>query len=536
MVLLFACPSLGQEVDRFIVFFKDKANSQYSVDRPEEFLSDRAINRRKNQSIEISKQDLPVSAIYLDSLRNNGFEPIFSSRWMNAVLIEADPADMVPLVHTSFVKDYKYVAPNHKLNVKTAETGNLFEPKDPTDIRITSTRQNEMLGADQMHMEGMTGQGVLIAVFDGGFVKVNRSSVFGHLFREGRILDKHDFMTNSQNVFAHDDHGTSALSCIAAKYEDSMVGTAYDASFALYVTEDVRSEFRIEEYNWLFAAERADSLGADIISSSLGYSEFHDENMNYDYEKDADGKSSIVSQAAQWASDRGILVVNSAGNEGINRQWPHIVFPSDVEDVLAVGAVDFDGNYTSFSSSGPTADGRIKPDVVALGRNVATFNDRNSISPVNGTSFSAPLISGFAAALWGKYPDLTNKELKELIIRSCSNLNSPDTLVGYGVPDYIKATQQVSLSIQEVFDGYVSVFPNPLTDRRLTVKIDDQLANESIELLVIAPDGSDAGKKSIRKHKKGHDHHIHIESNAKGVYVLKIAVGDRVKFVKLLRY
>ncbi len=534
-VLLISAGASAQDVDRFMVFFRDKADNGFSVKKPEKFLTDRAIERRARQSIGITEEDLPVSGHYLDSLRNLGFNPIFTSRWMNAVLLEADPKDMIGLLHKSFVKDYEYVAPDSKLSLQPSAAREIGELQAPKVVKLTSHKQLEMLGAEKMHEEGYTGSSVLIAVLDGGFNEVNNSSVFGHLYANNRVLDTRDFITNSYDVYRHDDHGSSALSCIAAKYEDSMVGTAYDASFAFYVTEDVVTENRIEEYNWLIAAERADSIGADIISSSLGYSLFSDLSMNYKFDRDANGKTSVVSRAAQWASDRGILVVNSAGNEGTSRDWPHIVFPADVEDVLTVGAVDTHGDYVGFSSKGPTADGRIKPDIAALGRSVAIFNEDNEVAPLNGTSFSAPLIAGLAASLWQKYPQLTNRELKELIIRSGSKYQEPDSLVGYGVPNYERAAAEV-LSVKEILNGEITVFPNPFTDKQVSIRIDEPLPHETLKISIVSPDGSEVGRKTIKKHRKGHVYQIHIDSDTKGVYFLSVSSGDLVKIIKLLRY
>ena len=269
-----------------------------------------------------------------------------------------------------------------------------------------------MLGIPQMHADGFRGEGMTIAFLDGGFMGVNTTAAFQELFNEGRYDDvvSHDFVRNTDNVFQYDDHGSQVFSVIAANIADDFTGGAYKANFQLFVTEDASSEYRVEEYNWLFAAERADSAGVDIISSSLGYYDFDIASMNYSTAQ-MDGKTAVVTQAAQWAADRGIVVVTSAGNEGNIPSWRIITAPADGADVVAVANLTPQGVASSSSSRGPAADGRIKPDLAALGSGVTVVQDNGAIGTASGTSLAAPLITSLIAGVWQNFRNSLRRKL-----------------------------------------------------------------------------------------------------------------------------
>ena len=320
-----------------------------------------------------------------------------------------------------------------------------------------------MLGIHSMHEADYTGEGIIIAILDSGFPGVNTLSAFEHLLSEGRIMQdvSLDFVHNTPDVFQYDDHGTEVMSVMAAQVPDAFIGGAYGATFQLFVTEEVPTEYRVEEYNWLFAAERADSAGADIIHSSLGYYDFDDASMNYSVEQ-MDGQTTVVTRAAQWAADRGILVVTSAGNEGNISSWRMVSAPADGRDVLAVGGVNSNFQKTGSSSTGPTADNRIKPDLAALGAGVKVVRATGQISTSSGTSLAAPLVTSLAAGLWQRYPELSNTELIELLKETASQANQPDNLLGYGIPNY---TAVVNFREQTPQTELFAVFPNPLKKR-----------------------------------------------------------------------
>ncbi len=323
----------------------------------------------------------------------------------------------------------------------------------------------------------------LIAIFDAGFSGVNQTAPFSHLFQDHQIKATWDFVYGSDNVFQYDEHGTEVFSVIAAYQEGTFTGGAYEAAFQLYVTEDVGSEYRIEEYNWLFAAERADSSGVDIIHSSLGYYDFDDATMNY-AKSAMDGKTAVITRAAQYAADRGIVVVCSAGNEG-TLAWQTITAPADAIGVLAVANVNSSGIRVASSSTGPSADGRIKPDVAALGASTTVIKSSGAVGTANGTSLAAPLVTSIVAGVWERYPVLTAHEVMDVIRKSASLAQNPNNQIGYGIPNFKAVVNYVETETQE---QPFEVFPNPVpqgNNDTLTIRPRDpeEIPNCRIEFL-----------------------------------------------------
>lgn len=530
---------LQAEKHRFMVFFSDKSETKYSTEAPLEFLSQKALERRDKSGVEVTEMDFPVNQNYLDSLLKYNIQPYFTSRWFNAALVEADSADLENIVKEDYISSYEYVAPGVRLNEERQSAEFSFSPLQPTLVESNSYNQLEMLGAQTMHEHNYTGDGVHIAVLDGGFNMVDQSSVFAHLFNNNQIVDRLNFTTNSEEVFTLDGHGTSALSCITANYKDALTGTAYDADISLYITEDVSNggsfEYRIEEYNWLFAAERADSIGVDIISSSLGYTTFSDSDMDYVYDEDSDGETSVISRAAAYVSQRGVLVVVSAGNDGRN-SWQYVSMPADVEEVLTVGAVTSSNVRAGFSSIGPTADGRIKPDIVALGQSVALYKDDNTIGTANGTSFSAPLIAGLAAGIWQQFPALTNQEVKDMILSIGDKTEAPDNEVGYGLPNYRRLINDNVLNISDLFEQSFTVFPNPFNTNYVSILVEREYARNDLRMKLYDPNGRLIVNAYQKRVKRGDVITLDFAGDATGIYVLSLQSGDLLKNVKLLRY
>lgn len=524
------------QTNRYVVYFTDKADTEYTVDTPSAFLSAKAIERRQNQNIDITTADFPVNSAYVTGIENLGVKTYFTSRWMNAVLVEATADQIADIESESFVLKTDYAAPGQKLN-GTPDPENITRASNPPSNtgNLSSGKQLSMLFAQTMHSEDISGAGVWIAVLDDGFVDANLSSAFSHTFENDRLKDVFDFTTGGQDVFQYDDHGTSSWSCLGANYSTEVVGTGYDADISLYVTEDVSSEYRIEEYNWLFAAERADSAGVDIITSSLGYNDFDDDNMDYTL-SDLDGKTSIISQAANMAINRGILVVTSAGNSGTSSTWPFVSMPADVENIIAVGALDSNSDLVNFSSIGPTNDDRIKPEVVALGAGVTVISGGNVVAQKNGTSFAAPLIAGFAAGLWQKFPTLTNLELRDLILSSSSNFSTPNNNIGYGLPDYNVAVGNEPLAVSELISESVSVYPNPVTGDHINLLIGKDAIPMPVRFRLFSSDGQLVNEKTIKRARKGLVTDLAFKKASHGVYILSIECEAYSKNVKILRY
>lgn len=519
--------------DRYVVFLADKNQTKYSIERPEEFLSQRAIDRRNRQNITITEEDFPVNEGYLDSLRKYGAEVFYTSRWLNAVLIQTDQNTVKTLEEKPFTSGAELVAPGTKLALNPEPRNMAFEAIAPGSITRTSEIQLKMIGAENMHEDGYNGDGVWVAIFDGGFEGTNSSSVFKHLFDDGKIVDTEDFTTGGGDVFQYDDHGTNVFSCIGSNFNTSLRGTGYGCDFSLYVTEDVPTEYRIEEYNWLFAAEKADSSGVDIITSSLGYNTFDDQSMDYTYDE-LNGATTVVTRAANMAAARGILVVCSAGNEG-NGTWQYITAPADAGEVLAVGGVDANNRIVHFSSKGPTSDGRIKPDVVALGTSVAVLHGSGNIGFNSGTSFATPLIAGFAASLWQANPALTSVELRDFIKSSGDSFSSPDTLRGHGLPNYNAAIVKV-LSIDDILSDKIKVYPNPFSGRYVYVQIGEEFATGRLEFAIHDANGKLVARKTVRRTLPGDVIQLKVNTYENGIYFLTVNTPNNSKQVKLLKY
>ncbi len=436
----------------YAVFFRDKQGTTASLDSPQTFLSPRAIERRKHFNIPITEQDLPVSQVYLDSLKKYGFQIWEKSKWLNGVVLKIDDSTQLALLD-SLVNAWDFLLPNYNHLIVPKDSGKVHFYVDsalvarfPKDTALAPVYdyglaevQNNLVNIPELHSLGYQGQGVVMALLDAGFWNANKIKAFKHLFdgdtTNGEVLGYYDFVHQDTNVFDAAAHGTMALSTIAANDSGNMVGTAPKASFYLFRTEDENSEYKIEEFNWAVGAETADSLGVDEISSSLGYTTFDDSTMNYTY-KDLNGNTAISTIAADIAASKGIIVVISAGNEGDN-PWHFVSVPADGDSVVAVGAVISFPPYSvaSFSSRGPTYDGRIKPDVAAVGLFTSVVNQRGKTTISAGTSFSGPTVAGVLACLRGAYPNIGNMDIVKALKMSGSTAFHPNFNVGYGIPN-----------------------------------------------------------------------------------------------------
>lgn len=457
VLLISSLTALGQS--RFWVEFTDKKNSPYTLSAPELFLSERSLERRHKQGIQVDSSDLPVSPTYIDSLASMGITPKHTSRWLNAISVETKKNKTVSHLTTlSFIKRIYPVAENTRHTTTKALI--------PASVQTAAQSQVEMLGGHILHNNGFKGADIHIAILDGGFYKAHENPILQHLFLNGQILETFDFEENDDRVYEDSDHGMKVLSALAGYQEGTFTGTAPEASYYLFRTEVGHFEQKTEEDNWIAAAEYADQLGVDIINTSLGYSVFDDPAENYTYQ-DMDGNTTAITRAADIAAAKGILVVVSAGNEG-NSDWKYITAPADGDSVLTIGAIDENGTHASFSSIGPTYDGRIKPDVVALGSGTTVAGSSGSLIRVSGTSFSAPLIAGMSACLWQQYPSLTNWQLIERIRTLGSNYPSPNNFTGYGIPNFASASGQ-NTTITQNSSPPVRLHPNPFT-KEITLK------------------------------------------------------------------
>lgn len=427
-LLLIPMVSFGQQA-YYLCYFSDKPTFQLATVKPQNYLSQKSINRRNKNGIAFTQEDYPVHQPYLDEVKAMDISIKVTSKWFNAVLVLVSETQKTDLEAKQFVDSLVLVSRLLEGSSKAPTPARTFEKH--SSIGEHFINDNSFKGYVNR------GEGVKIAVFDGGFLGVNQLAAFQHLFDDERVKGI-DLLVNGKNAYQYNDHGTQVLSVLAAEE-----GLVPQANYELYVTEDVDIESRVEEMYWLRAAEMSDSSGVDIINSSLGYSLFHDL-AEEDYKlSDLDGKTSIITKAANFATSKGITVVTSVGNEGKEITWNKMNMPADAFDVISVGAVDRSGVRADFSSIGPTADQRIKPEIMALGVAVNVLDDKGSTT-AGGTSFSAPAISGVCALLLQQNPELTREEIKKLIIKAGDKYPQSDNEYGFGVLDFQLLMNEVS--------------------------------------------------------------------------------------------
>lgn len=430
---------------RYIVRFKNKAATTFTFSNPSAYLSQRAIERRLRYNIAIDSTDLPVPAAYISQVQNIPNVIILNiSRWLNAVSISTTDANAIniinalPFVQNTSAIGARYATGNRDEYIEETEpvfrsravqlNGDNFFNYGTTSLNEIHVHEGEFL-----HNIGLRGQGMQIALLDGGFYQYTNFKAFDSANANNQFLDTWDFVAGEQSVVEDNSHGMSCLSTIAANIPGQFIGTAPKAGFRLYRTEDASSEYPVEEFNWVCGVERADSAGSDVISSSLGYSDFDNAIFNHTY-NDMNGDVIVSTIAADLAAKKGLLLFIAAGNDG-NNPWRYILSPADADSVLAVGAVSVSGATGTFSSYGPSADGRIKPDIASVGVNAMVQTSSNTIGFSNGTSYACPKIAGLGTALWQGFPEYDNMRIVRAIQQAGSIYTTPDNRIGYGVPN-----------------------------------------------------------------------------------------------------
>lgn len=542
--------SFAQSSKTYLVVFKDKKNSPYSISEPKKYLSEKSIARRLKQNIAINSSDLPVNPNYIDDVKALGVFVKNQSKWMNAIAISTnDDSRIIEIKKLSFVKEIILTLDEASVKIHSTKfeveketkllSQNLSTEKMPTVLNYgPSFFQVNQIGMDCMHNAGFMGQGMTIAILDAGFFKVDSLPAFDSLWTNNQILGCRDIVVGDTLVFEDFPHGMNVLSCMGGNLPGQLVGTAPKAKFWLLRTEDAFTETLQEEVNWLVGAEFADSVGADVINSSLGYSKF-DGGIGDHYYSDMDGNTTIISNAADWAVGKGIFVTTSAGNAG-GPPWFKITAPADADSALTVGAVDSAGVITGFSSRGLTFDGRIKPNTCARGSQAIVASTLGGITGASGTSFSSPITAGSIACLLQANPSATPVELIYAIQLSASQALTPDSIKGYGIPNFCKADSILGyvLSVNTIpanQESVLSVYPNPFNSNFVIDFYSAKKETILIELYDVAGRKVTTQGQVVFANTNNKFSLANISTIAKGVYSLRVIGSDKTYFSKIIK-
>jgi serine protease AprX len=532
LFLMFLTVSIGYAQEDAWVYFKDKPDAAYYIANPFEMLSQKSLDRRAGQGIALDDKDVPINPQYIAAVTNiNGVAVKAKSKWLNAVHVRGSVTGIRSLAQLAFVSKVDFA--DNSLDAQSKPDRERQPPKQLVKTAQkpqvnfnygNSASQIKMLNGHLLHEQNFTGTGMTIAVLDAGFPGANTAQPFRRLYNNNLIMGGYNFVNRNNNVYTGGTHGTMVLSTMGGYTEGQLVGTAPDAAYYLFITEDVNSENPVEESYWVEAAEKADSLGVDVINTSLGYFEYDNPKYNYTYE-DVNGETAFITRGANVAFTRGMMCVTSAGNSGAGSN-PHIGVPADAPNTLTVGAVDSSRQYVSFSSIGPTFDMRIKPDVMAQGRADYVSDISGNITTASGTSFSSPITAGLVACLWQALPNTTNAELLQIIKQSADRYNNPDIQYGYGIPDFWKATQ-TALQVNDFEKEAFRLYPNPAKGI-ITISLLDSVNN--IEVTIYNSLGQVVLRKAINSVNQ-----FSVEHLPAGIYTYNLQVDLAIKTGKLVK-
>jgi serine protease AprX len=527
----FAC-TYAQIEDAW-VYFTNKPDASNYLNNPLSMLTQRALDRRVAQNIPLNHTDVPVHQPYIDQIENaNGITVMAKSKWLNCVHIRGLLADIQALTSLSFVSSIYYA--NKNLNAATPRinynnSNQVFTNTKNMEVQTTynygsSANQIQMLNGHFLHQQNYLGQGKVIAVLDSGFTGVDTAIPFQGLI-PNKILGGYNFPDRNTNYFSRHNHGTLVLSTIGGNLDGQLVGTAPEASYYLFISEDVNSENPVEESYWVEAAELADYYGADIINSSLGYFLYDNPNYSYTYD-DLTGTKGFASRGANIAFAKGMVVVVSAGNSGATAN-PHISVPADAMGALTVGAVNSTELITSFSSIGPTKDNRIKPDVCAKGSGATVSNTAGNIVTASGTSFSSPIIAGMVACLWSVFPNYTAQQIVDLVKQSSDRYTNPVFNYGYGIPDFQQAAGLLNTN-DFLSDDSFSVYPNPMQNI-LQVNVNEENSKGTIQII------NALGQVVLQKeYQNTNEAFINVENLSNAMYFIKI-ISNKIFQQKIVK-
>lgn len=532
--ILFIQQNFAQTQDAW-VFFADKENVEASLADPILIMTQEAIDRKTLQGTPIDERDVPVNEDYITEIKNaSGINVFAKSKWMNCVYVKGTQENIEALLDLPFVIDIEFA--NKSLNLFSGEPViNKFEIEKITAAsqRITynygaAANQIEMLSGDYLHELDYTGEEMIIAVLDNGFPTVNTNPGFANMINEGRLLGTYDFQARQVNADGTGSHGTNTSSDIAGFLQDQFVGTAPKASYYLFVTEYNPSETPLEEAHWVEALERSDSLGVDVVNTSLSYKGYDDNSYSHSYE-DLDGQTTFAARGGNIAFDKGMILVCSSGNSG-NTGSPYPGTPADSPGVLTIGAVNSSGSYSSFSSYGPTVDGRIKPDVMAQGSGSAVIETNGNVGSSSGTSFSSPIMAGVIACLWESRPEVPNGHLMQIVRESAHLYNNPTNQMGYGIPNFedaYLALQQLGVENEFLMSNF-ALYPNPVSSI-VNISFPEGISNATFTVYSVL--GNEVLNTSISRNSNS----VNIETLKSGMYIASIKSNNKQISFKLIK-
>lgn len=508
------------------VYLTDKPEAATELADPLTMLSQKAIDRKAFHGVAIDVQDVHVDADYITQIKAaTGITVMTKSKWFNALHVRGTEADINALSSLGFVASIDFADKNLNNRMLQQEQEDKFNETFTTFDYGNAANQIEMFKGDELHLLDYTGTGMTIAVLDAGFINVNTMGAFQRARDAGNIISGYDFVDDTADVYINQTstHGTMVLSTMTGYVENEYVGTAPDAKYYLFRTENAPSENPVEESYWVAAAEVADSIGVDIINTSLGYNTY--DNSAYDYtQSDMDGNTAFITKGANIAFEKGMLLVNSAGNSGAN-SWGIVTAPGDASGVLTVGAVDSSGSYASFSSIGSVDQPTPKPDVMTQGSGSWVIDQTNTIRSANGTSFSSPIMAGGIACLWQALPNKTNAEIMQLVRESASIYNAPTFFMGHGIPDLQLA---LSLSTPDEDFYFLTLFPNPAND---SFSIQSSIQNDEITISLFDMLGNYISTNSQNYTNNQFD----ISFLSSGIYLADIKNGEHHSMVKIIK-
>ncbi|GHC63008.1 peptidase S8 [Ulvibacter litoralis] len=521
-----------------LVFFADKEDVATSIANPISILTQAAIDRKAMHNTPIDERDVPVNEAYIAAIKGApGITVHAKSKWMNSIYVRGSVTNIENLVDDfAFVSSVEFMdkdlnfgpittsPPNDKFAIENQSSNNIIYNYG------SAANQTEMIGTDYLHENDFTGEGVIVAVLDNGFPGVMTNPAYSHIINEGRLLGTYDFVDREVDVTGTGSHGINTSSDIGGLLEgsDPFVGTAPNASFYLFVTEDGNSETPLEEALWVEALERADSLGVQVVNTSLSYREFDDSRYDHDY-NDLDGQTTIGARGGNHGFDKGMILVNSAGNNGSD-PFPYVWTPADAPGVFTIGAVNSGGAYVSFSAIGPTVDGRIKPDVMAQGRQSAVITQGGNVSTSSGTSFSSPIIAGSMASLWQARPEIPNTRVMQVVRESAHLYNNPTDQMGYGIPNFEDAYNAlVNLGLENDFrKEQFALYPNPVTTN-VNVSFPEGVSEATMTVYNVI------GKEVLNTTISATKNSVDLSQLTSGMYIASITSNNKTNSFKLIK-